>query len=115
LINSISLEFEPAPPPANPKLLKSPPNAHAQSHGIGDWLIAFGELAIIGGVLATLIKQFRRRQVAKRQQPQPEFLPVSLPFAPPLQPSGSADGQPLTQPPWATAARSVWPETVPSA
>jgi hypothetical protein len=56
LINSISLDFEPAAPaapqPAKPSL-KAAPETHAQSHNTGDWLITFGELAIIGGVLAT--------------------------------------------------------------
>jgi hypothetical protein len=105
LINSISLELEPAPPPTlprNPEPPKAPPSAHAQSDGMSDWLIAFGELAIIGGVLATLFKQFRRRRVAKAQQ-QPQPLPINLPFAPPLQPTASEYGQPPRRPPWAPA------------
>ncbi len=117
LINSISLEFEPAPSanPAPPNLPpKAPPEAHAQSRDTGDWLIAFGEFAIIGGMLAMFIKQIRRRRAAKRLRPHSEFVPVSLRFAPPLQPSDSADGQSPTRPPWATAS-TAGAETLPSA
>ena len=118
LINSISLDFEPAPAaaPQPPKLLpKAAPEANAQSHATGDWLITFGELAIIGGVLATLIRQFRRRRAMNARRPQPEFVPVSLAFAPPLQPGISADAQAPRQAPWATAMRSAETETLPSA
>jgi hypothetical protein len=116
LINSISLDFEPAapaaPPPAKPQL-KAAPEAHvAQSHNTGDWLITFGELAIIGGVLATLIRQFRRRRAMKAQRAQPQFMPVSLRFAPPLQPGISDDVQSPRQVPWATAMRSARTETL---
>ncbi len=118
LINSISLEFEPAPP-ANPapvkSLPKAPPEGHAQSRDTGDWLIAFGEFAIIGGMLAMLIKQIRRRRLAKAPRPNLEFAPVSLRFAPPLQPADSADGPSLRRPPWATALSSAETETLPSA
>jgi hypothetical protein len=74
---------------------------------MSDWLIAFGELAIIGGVLAMVVKRLRRRRA--------EFLSVSLVFAPPLQPSDSADRQPPTRPPWAAAMGSARAETLPSA
>lgn len=118
LINSISLDFEPAAPaapqPAKPSL-KAAPETHAQSHNTGDWLITFGELAIIGGVLATLIRQFRRRRAMKAQRLQPQFVPVSLRFAPPLQPGISADVQSPRQAPWVTALNSARRETVPSA
>ena len=117
LINSISLDFEPAapaaPPPAKPQLKAAPEEAHvAQSHNTGDWLITFGELAIIGGVLATLIRQFRRRRAMKAQRAQPQFAPVSLRFAPPLQPGISDDVQSPRQVPWATAMRSARTETL---
>jgi hypothetical protein len=116
LINSISLDFEPAapaaPPPAKSQL-KAAPEAHvAQSHNTGDWLITFGELAIIGGVLATLIRQFRRRRAMKAQRAQPQFMPVSLRFAPPLQPGISDDVQSPRQVPWATAMRSARTDTL---
>jgi hypothetical protein len=117
LINSISLDFEPAAPAA-PKAVRSAPKAapqsHAQSHNMGDWLITFGELAILGGALATLIRLFRRRRAMKVQQPQPQFVPVSLRFAPPLQPGISADVQSPQQATWATAMRSAQRETLPS-
>jgi hypothetical protein len=117
LINSISLDFEPAAPAA-PQPAKAPPKAapeaHAQSHNTGDWLITFGEIAIFGGVLATLIRLFRRRRAMKEQRPQPQFVPVSLRFAPPLQPGISADVQSPRQAPWATAMTSARRETLPS-
>jgi hypothetical protein len=119
LINSISLDFEPAAPaaPQSAKILpratpKAAPETHAQSHNTGDWLITFGELAIIGGVLATLIRQLRRRRAMKAQRAQPQFVPVSLRFAPPLQPGVSADVQSPQQAPWATAMRSARRETL---
>jgi hypothetical protein len=115
LINSISLDFEPAAPaaPQPAKILpKAAPDTHAQSHNMGDWLITFGELAIIGGMLATLIRQFRRRRAMKAQRPQPQFVPVSLRFAPPLQPGISADVEAPRQAPWATAMRSARRETL---
>lgn len=114
LINSISLDFEPAPSAApQPAQIppKAAPEAYAQSRNTGDWLITFGELAIIGGVLATLIRYFRRRRAMKAQQPQPGFAPVSLRFAPPLQPGISADVQSPSRVPWATVMRS--PQTDP--
>jgi hypothetical protein len=117
LINSISLDFEPAAPaatqPAKPSLKAAPETHAAQTHNTGDWLITFGELAILGGVLATFIRQFRRRHAMKAQRPQPGFAPVSLHFAPPLQPGIRADEQ--QQVPWATALNSTRRETVPSA
>ncbi len=116
LINSISLDFEPAAPaapsPAKPQLKPAPEAQVAQSHNTGDWLITFGELAIIGGVLATLIRQFRRRRAMKAQRAQPQFAPVSLRFAPPLQPGISDDIQSPRQVPWATAMRSSRTETL---
>lgn len=116
LINSISLDFEPAapaaPPPAKPQLKAAPEAQVAQSHNTGDWLITFGELAIIGGVLATVIRQFRRRRAMKAQRAQPQFPPVSLRFAPPLQPSIGDDVQSPRQVSWATAMRSARTETL---
>jgi hypothetical protein len=115
MINSISLYFEPAAPAAPQPAKSAPkaaPEAHAQSHNMGDWLITFGELAIIGGLLATLIRVFRRRRAMKEQRPQPQFMPVSLRFAPPLQPGISADAQPPQQAAWATAMRSAQTESV---
>jgi hypothetical protein len=116
LINSISLDFEPAapaaPPPAKPQLKAAPAPQVAQSHNTGDWLITFGELAIIGGVLATLIRQFRRRRATKAQRSQPQFAPVSLRFAPPLQPGINDDIQSPRQVPWATTVRSSRTETL---
>ena len=116
LINSISLDFEPAAPAA-PKPAKSAPRAapeaRAQSHNMGDWLITFGELAILGGALATLVRVFRRRRAMKAQQAQPGFVPVSLRFAPPLQPGISADVEPPRRAAWATAMRSAQAETIP--
>jgi hypothetical protein len=116
LINSISLDFEPAapaaPPPARPQLKPAPEAQVAQSHNTGDWLITFGELAIIGGVLATLIRQFRRRRAMKAQRAQPQFAPVSLRFAPPLQPGIRDDVQSPRHVPWATAMRSARTETL---
>jgi hypothetical protein len=116
LINSISLDFEPVAPTA-PKPTKSAPKpapeARAQSHNMGDWLITFGELAILGGALATLVRLFRRRRAMKAQQAQPQLVPVSLRFAPPLQPGISADAEPLGRPAWATAMRSAERETIP--
>ena len=115
LINSISLDFEPAAPAA-PKPAKSAPRAtpeaRAQSHNMGDWLITFGELAILGGALATLIRVFRRRRAMKVQQVQPGLVPVSLRFAPPLQPGISADVEPPRRAAWATTMRSAQRETV---
>jgi hypothetical protein len=123
LINSISLDFEPATPVASKPAKSAPPaaksapqaapDAQAQSHNTGDWLITFGELAILGGVLATLIRLFRRRRAMKAQPAQPQLMPMSLRFAPPLQPGIGADDQlaPL-QAPWATAPRSRQRETV---
>ena len=112
LINSISLYFEPAAPRPVKSATKAAPEAHAQSHNMGDWLITFGELAIICGLLATLIRVYRRRRAMKEQRPQPQFMPVSLRFAPPLQPGISADAQSPRQPAWATATRSVETESV---
>jgi hypothetical protein len=115
LINSISLDFEPAPsaaPRPAKAVPKTAPEAHAQSHNTGDWLITFGELAILGGVLATFIRQFRRRRAMKEQRAAPQFVPVSLRFAPPLQPGISADAQSPRQAPWATAMRSVQTDPV---
>jgi hypothetical protein len=112
LINSISLYFEPAAPRPVKSAPKAAPEAHAQSHNMGDWLITFGELAIIGGLLATLIRVFRRRRAMKEQRPQPQFGPVSLRFAPPLQPGISADAQSPRQAAWATAMRSGQTESV---
>jgi hypothetical protein len=122
LINSISLDFEPATPVApkpaksaqqTPKSAPQAPDAQAQSHNTGDWLITFGELAILGGILATLIRLFRKRRAMKAQRAQPQLTPMSLRFAPPLQPGISADDQlaPL-QAPWATATRSRQREMV---
>jgi hypothetical protein len=115
LINSISLDFEPAAPAA-PKPAKSAPRAtpeaRAQSHNMGDWLITFGELAILGGALATLVRVFRRRRAMKAQQAQPGLVPVSLRFAPPLQPGISADVEPPRRAAWATTMRSAQRETV---
>jgi hypothetical protein len=117
LINSISLDFEPAAPAA-PKPGKSAPRAtpeaRAQSHNMGDGLITFGELAILGGALATLVRVFRRRRAMKGQQAQPGLVPVSLRFAPPLQPGISADAEPPGRPAWATATRSAQRETLSS-
>jgi hypothetical protein len=118
LINSISLDFEPAAPapPQPAKMVPKPiSETHAQSHNTGDWLITFGELAILGGVLATLIRQFRRRRALKAQRAQPQFVPVSLRFAPPLQPEFSADDQSPRQASWATALNSARRETLSSA
>jgi hypothetical protein len=116
LINSISLDFEPVAPAA-PKPAKSAPKAapeaRAQSHNMGDWLITFGELAILGGALATLIRVFRRRRAMKAQPAQPGLVPVSLRFAPPLQPGISADAEPPGRPAWATTTRSAQRETIP--
>jgi hypothetical protein len=116
LINSISLDFEPAAPaapqPAKLQMKAAPETLVTQSHNTGDWLITFGELAIIGGVLATLIRQFRRRRAMKAQRAQPQLTPVSLRFAPPLQPGISADVESLRQAPWATAMRSARTETL---
>jgi hypothetical protein len=112
LINSISLYFEPATPRPVKSAPKAAPEAHAQSHNMGDWLITFGELAIIGGLLAMLIRVFRRRRAMKQQRPQPQFMPVSLRFAPPLQPGISADVQSPRQAAWATAMRSTQTESV---
>ena len=112
MINSISLYFEPAAPRPVKSATKAAPEAHAQSHNMGDWLITFGELAIICGLLATLIRVYRRRRAMKEQRPQPQFMPVSLRFAPPLQPGISADAQSPRQPAWATAMRSAQTESV---
>ncbi|MBV9236364.1 MAG: hypothetical protein JOZ94_11080 [Xanthobacteraceae bacterium] len=116
LINSISLDFEPAapaaPPPAKPQRKAAPETQVAQSHNTGDWLITFGELAIIGGVLATVIRQFRRRRAMKAQRAQPQSAPVSLRFAPPLQPGISPDVQSAQQVPWAAAMRSARTESL---
>ena len=116
LINSISLDFEPAapaaPPPAKPQRKAAPETQVAQSHNTGDWLITFGELAIIGGVLATVIRQFRRRRAMKAQRAQPQSAPVSLRFAPPLQPGISPDVQSPQQVPWAAAMRSARTESL---
>jgi hypothetical protein len=115
LINSISLYFEPAAPAAPQPIRPAPkasPESHAQSHNMGDWLITFGELAISCGLLATVIRVFRRRRAMKEQRQQPQFMPVSLRFAPPLQPGISADAQSPRQASWATAMRSAQTESV---
>jgi hypothetical protein len=116
LINSISLDFEPAAPAA-PKAAKSAPKtapeARAKSHNMGDWLITFGEIAILGGALATLVRVVRRRRAMKVQQAQPQLVPVSLRFAPPLQPGISADAEPPGRPAWATPMRSAQREMIP--
>jgi hypothetical protein len=116
LINSISLDFEPATPVA-PRPIKAAPKAapetQVQSHSTGDWLITFGEFAIFGGLLATLVRVFRRRRAMKEQGSQPQFMPVSLRYAPPLQPGIGADAQSPRQTAWATAMRSSEAETLP--
>jgi hypothetical protein len=88
LINAISLEFDPAPPPAVP----TPPKPVVKRHGLTEIAIIFGALAI-GGVAGAMVA-YRRRQrrviiggdaEPKGKQRRLERLPVSPPIAP-LQP-----------------------------